>query len=489
MSANMSTHDLVYWVDPLLKDAINIETGIVSNYSRQDATSTRWNLRYKAVKNGWWIRATMFKKGKSIGKITHRFIKDTLTLERILDKTYVDAYDLPYKLRKKYHDCFPSKLGMTEIENRITSYMILPHPLPSVQFVDPVVSESEKPKSWGTRDFTQENKFGSKSTKELLVPNNFPTNVPDENSSEEDLIKFISKSYKYKAPFFKISELKWKILVRSVLRGQNTIITGDKGSGKTIVAFAIANSLSRRIEVFNFGNMQDAQTALIGKTFFDTTKGTYFSKSPFVDAITTPNTIILLDEFSRSSDDGYNIMFPVLDLNQRCLRLTDEVNSPKVKVAPGVCFIATANIGRGYSATRHIDDAIMDRFTTKIEVDRLSVDERVSIIRTVFPVLTVEVSELISKIVDKLNDFVYGNAGSDARDLPKPISTRAIIELASLVYDGFSVEDAIDSVIVPEYSTEGGVESDRTFVKQTIQGFINQDNKNIIKIYESQILE
>jgi len=178
MSANMSTHDLVYWVDPLLKDAINIETGIVSNHSRQDATSPRWNLRYKAVKNGWWIRATMFKKGKSIGKITHRFIKDTLTLERILDKTYVDAYDLPYKLRKKYHDCFPSKLGMTEIENRITSYMILPHPLPSVQFVDPVVSESEKPKSWGTRDFTQENKFGSKSTKELLVPNNFPTNVP-----------------------------------------------------------------------------------------------------------------------------------------------------------------------------------------------------------------------------------------------------------------------------------------------------------------------
>jgi MoxR-like ATPase len=95
---------------------------------------------------------------------------------------------------------------------------------------------------------------------------------------------------------------------------------------------------------------------------FDQKKGTYFSESSFVQAIKTPNAVILLDELSRAHPDAWNILMTVLDQGQRYLRLDEAEGSPIVKVAEGVTFIATANIGNEYTSTRVIDRAILDRF-------------------------------------------------------------------------------------------------------------------------------
>jgi MoxR-like ATPase len=47
---------------------------------------------------------------------------------------------------------------------------------------------------------------------------------------------------------------------------------------------------------------------------------------------------------------------------------------PVVKVAEGVSFIASANIGNEYTATRQLDRALVDRFTI-IEMDTLTQSE------------------------------------------------------------------------------------------------------------------
>ncbi len=60
----------------------------------------------------------------------------------------------------------------------------------------------------------------------------------------------------------------------------------------------------------------------------------------------------------------------VLDEGQRYLRLDEDINAPTIYVAPGVSFIATANIGTEYTSTRVLDRALMDRFEI-IEVDIL----------------------------------------------------------------------------------------------------------------------
>ena len=41
------------------------------------------------------------------------------------------------------------------------------------------------------------------------------------------------------------------------------------------------------------------------------------------------------------------------------------------------------------------------------------------------------------------------------------------------MYDGFELQDAADITIYPQYDATGGVDSERTFVKQVVQKFIN----------------
>ena len=43
--------------------------------------------------------------------------------------------------------------------------------------------------------------------------------------------------------------------------------------------------------------------------------------------------------------------------------------------------------------------------------------------------------------------------------------------MASLVYDGFTLEEAAQVIVYPQYDTAGGVDSERTFVKQIVQKY------------------
>ncbi len=91
-----------------------------------------------------------------------------------------------------------------------------------------------------------------------------------------------------------------------------------------------------------------------------------------------------MDELSRAHPDAWNILMTVLDQNQRYLRLDEAEGSPIVKVAEGVTFIATANIGNEYTATRVLDRAILDRFVT-IEMDVLNANEEFELLQKMYP--------------------------------------------------------------------------------------------------------
>ena len=307
---------------------------------------------------------------------------------------------------------------------------------------------------------------------EISTPETHNTSV-DVPTDHAEVLNFIHTSYSLKPRNLMMSELKWKYLVRSGVRGKNIMMTGPAGCGKTMAAKSLVNSLDRPDYYFNLGATQDPRSTLIGNTHFDSKKGTYFAESHFVKAIQTPNAVILLDELSRAHPDAWNILMTVLDYGQRYLRLDEANGTDTIKVADGVTFVATANIGNEYTSTRVMDKALMDRFTI-VEMDVLSEDEESQLLNLMFP----SVDSVVLGNVAKIANLTRVESKSDTARITSGISTRTTVELCGLLYDGFSLEESAEVCIYPQYDGTGGVDSERTFVKQIVQKFCDDGSSD-----------
>lgn len=294
--------------------------------------------------------------------------------------------------------------------------------------------------------------------------------VPDEH---EKIVEFINSSYQLKPKLFKIDEVRWKFAIRSVIRGDNLLIQGDSGFGKTLLANILAQVFGRPFYYFNLGATQDARSTLIGNTHFSKDKGTYVAEALFVKAIQTPNAIILLDEVSRAHEDAHNILMTVLDKKQRYLRIDERPDTPTIKVADGVTFIGTANVGSEYTATRVIDRAFLDRCSVLV-MPHLTKEQEVELLSELFPTLDPYDVNAIASIAAATREEVK----TDNPRIDTVISTRVTTEMAALMYDGFSLTEVAEIKIYPFYSDAGGTESPQTYMRQLVQKYVKEEGSN-----------
>ena len=299
-----------------------------------------------------------------------------------------------------------------------------------------------------------------------------PVQAVEVPSDHAEVLNFIHSSYTLKPNSLVMNELKWKYLVRSAVRGKNIMMTGPAGCGKTMAAKALVKALDRPDFYFNLGATQDPRATLIGNTHFSKETGTYFTESAFVKAIQTPDAVILMDELSRAHPDAWNILMTVLDEGQRYLRLDEAEGQATVKVADGVTFVATANVGNEYTSTRVMDRALVDRFT-QIEMDVLNKEQEAGLLTALYP----DVEKEILLNLAELSHMTRIESADEDGKLSSHVSTRTAVEAASLIHDGFSLEEAAEVTVLPRFDATGGLESERTYVKQVLQKF-TADNGN-----------
>ena len=300
--------------------------------------------------------------------------------------------------------------------------------------------------------------------------------VEASNKIEADpVLDFIhNKSVDLRPKTLVMPDLKWKYLVRSAMRGKNIMMTGAAGCGKTMAAKKLVGALDRPEFYFNLGATQDPRGTLIGNTHFKKEEGTTFAESLFVKAIQTKDAIILLDEISRAHPEAWNILMTVLDSGQRYLRLDEHENAPTIKVAEGVTFVATANIGNEYTATRAMDRALVDRFII-VEMDTLNKEQESGLLKDLHPGITQEQADNVAEIASMTRKEIK----SDAPRITNAISTRISVEIAGLLEDGFELAEAAEVCIYPFFDEDGGVDSERTYMKQVVQKYCGTNEEDI----------
>ena len=274
---------------------------------------------------------------------------------------------------------------------------------------------------------------------------------PRPAAKKDSLLARINKEYPCPdlSEGFYVEPACWQVLVRNVLKKENTLLVGPSGTGKTELVMYLAKKLGMDLSIYDMGAMHDPLTQLLGSHRLEAAGGStrsVFEYAQFVSDIQKPG-IILLDELTRAPQMTDNILFPCLD-SRRYLPVEQagEKETRRVSVHPDCIFIATANIGAEYTGTTQLDKAIRSRFLFQ-EVSYMKQDDEVQVLCK-------------RKDIDKEDAFKLVRVANDIRKqyrdgvLSEDISTRETLRAAEFVADGWDVGTAINMVYVPIFEAD-----------------------------------
>ena len=91
-----------------------------------------------------------------------------------------------------------------------------------------------------------------------------------------------------------------------------------------------------------------------------------------------------------------------------------------------------------------------------------------------FPLVDIKQIDSVAAIVNDTRKEL----NSEMPRISTHISTRSSVEMVSLIYDGFTLAEAAEVTVYPLFDNAGGIDSERTFIKQVVQKYIPQDTND-----------
>ena len=276
------------------------------------------------------------------------------------------------------------------------------------------------------------------------------TAKPDKKKSKKaTLCELLMSSASKKPPtieddgFYVDTEL-WYVLLRFMHRRKNVMLIGDSGCGKTALIRLLAGRMGKEFNKFDMAVKDPRKTFCGGLRMTD--GNTHFEYARFAKKIQTDG-LILMDEISRADPSANNILIPLLD-DDRTMYIEDAPDGGGIKAHADCMFWATANLGSEYVGTQALDHALLNRFQA------IAIDFPPKDIESKLLVKRAGVSKYQADQIAKMGELIRKN-----EELSVNVSTRELLDVAEMVFDGWSVAKSVEFTFLSKFEsdeTDGG---------------------------------
>jgi MoxR-like ATPase len=265
---------------------------------------------------------------------------------------------------------------------------------------------------------------------------------------------------------FYVDEDLWYYLLVSMINRKNIILTGDTGCGKTDLCFLVGKKINKKLEIFDMA-ISNPVTTLCGNQRISAQGHSEYQYARFArklsgydpdeNGVNRKGYFIVLDELSRAQPSASNILLPLTD-KRRTLYIENAMHDSQIIAQKDTCIWATANIGAKFTGTQAMDAALMDRFEPQ-HIDYPPFDKELLVVMKKTNIFKSQAKQIVD----------FATKIRSMGELSLSLSTRQVLSMGELVYDGFTIPQAANRVVLNKFETDEHDGGERALVAAIIQ--------------------